>query len=204
MVAPVSAAWVVGGVYWAGRRDGTTRALAKEVLMSRPRKRIGLLTSGGDCPGINAVIRAVTKTAIVRYGYEVVGFEDGFLGLIEDSHRVLSYDSVSGILATGAAAKGYYDYAAPPPGIVAAVAGIEAVCKAHAVPLAAAALQFPLGHSAVAAVVAGARSAAEVKQNLALFETPIPEGLWSDLKGEGLLHADAPTPRFAAMIEETP
>jgi 6-phosphofructokinase 1 len=101
MVAPVSAAWVVGGVYWAGRRDGTTRALAKEVLMSRPRKRIGLLTSGGDCPGINAVIRAVTKTAIVRYGYEVVGFEDGFLGLIEDSHRVLSYDSVSGILATG-------------------------------------------------------------------------------------------------------
>ncbi len=110
----------------------------------------------------------------------------------------------SGILATGAAAKGYYDYAAPPPGIVAAVAGIEAVCKAHAVPLAAAALQFPLGHSAVAAVVAGARSAAEVKQNLALFETPIPEGLWSDLKGEGLLHADAPTPRFAAMIEETP
>lgn len=69
--------------------------------MAQRRKRIGLLTSGGDCPGLNAVIRAVTKTAVVQYGYEVVGFEDGFLGLIEDSYRVLSYDSVSGILATG-------------------------------------------------------------------------------------------------------
>jgi D-threo-aldose 1-dehydrogenase len=110
----------------------------------------------------------------------------------------------SGILATGAAAQGTYDYAAPPPGILATVAAIEAVCNAHAVPLAAAALQFPLGHSAVAAVVAGARSAAEVKENLALFETPIPEILWSDLKGEGLLHAEAPTPRLDPIIEEAP
>ena len=100
----------------------------------------------------------------------------------------------SGILATGAAGKGCYDYAAPAPEIVAAVRALEAVCGAHAVPLAAAALQFPLGHPAVATVVPGARSTAEVKQNLALFETPIPERLWSDLKGEGLLHADAPTP----------
>ena len=100
----------------------------------------------------------------------------------------------SGILATGAAGKGYYDYAAPPPDILATVRGIEAVCTAHAAPLAAAALQFPLGHPAVAAVVPGARSAAEVSENLVLFETPIPEVLWRDLKGEGLLHMDAPTP----------
>ena len=100
----------------------------------------------------------------------------------------------SGILATGAAGGGYYDYAAPPPEIAATVRGIEAVCKAHAVPLAAAAIQFPLGHPAVASVIPGARSAAEARENLALFETSIPEGLWSDLKGEGLLHPDAPPP----------
>ena len=100
----------------------------------------------------------------------------------------------SGILATGAAGGGCYDYAAPPPEIVATVRGIEAVCEAHAIPLAAAALQFPLGHPAVAAVIPGARSAAETNKNLTLFRTPIPEGLWSDLRGEGLLHADAPAP----------
>ena len=69
--------------------------------MARDTGRIGLLTSGGDCPGINAVIRAVTKTAILRHGYEVLGFEDGYLGLIEDSCSPLSYERVSGILAGG-------------------------------------------------------------------------------------------------------
>ncbi|MFM1935044.1 MAG: hypothetical protein RI990_3, partial [Planctomycetota bacterium] len=43
-------------------------------------KRIGVLTGGGDCPGLNAVIRAVTKTAIWKHGIEVVGIEDGFQG----------------------------------------------------------------------------------------------------------------------------
>ncbi len=100
----------------------------------------------------------------------------------------------SGILASGIAGGGYYDYAAPPPEVVSAVRGIEAVCEANAVPLGAAALQFPLGHPAVAAVIPGTRSAAEAKANLALFETAIPEQLWSDLRGEGLLHADAPAP----------
>ena len=100
----------------------------------------------------------------------------------------------SGILATGVAGGGYNDYAVPPPDIVATVRSIEAVCEANAVPLAAAALQFPLGHPAVAAVIPGARSTAEAKANLALFETPIPDRLWSDLRGEGLLHADAPVP----------
>ena len=51
-------------------------------------KRIGVLTGGGDCPGLNAVIRAVTKDAI-NHGIEVLGIEDGFLGLIEDRIRPL-------------------------------------------------------------------------------------------------------------------
>ena len=64
-------------------------------------KRIGVLTGGGDCPGLNAVIRAVTKTAIWQYGIEVVGIEDGFQGLIEDRVRPLSARDVSGILTRG-------------------------------------------------------------------------------------------------------
>jgi 6-phosphofructokinase len=64
--------------------------------------RIGVLTAGGDCPGLNAVIRAVVKTAIGRYGWEVVGIEDGFEGLIlPDKTRLLTFGSVRGILPQG-------------------------------------------------------------------------------------------------------
>ena len=64
-------------------------------------RRIGVLTGGGDCPGLNAVIRAVVKTAILQHGIEVAGIEDGFQGLIEDRVRPLSSTDVSGILVRG-------------------------------------------------------------------------------------------------------
>jgi phosphofructokinase-like protein len=64
-------------------------------------KRIGLLTGGGDCPGLNAVIRAVTKTAIFQHKLSVVGILDGFQGLVENRTRELSAADVSGILTRG-------------------------------------------------------------------------------------------------------
>ncbi len=64
-------------------------------------KRIGVLTGGGDCPGLNAVIRAVTKTAINHYGLEVYGMIDGFGGLINNQYTKLDLKSVSGILPRG-------------------------------------------------------------------------------------------------------
>ena len=64
-------------------------------------KRIGILTGGGDCPGLNAVIRAVTKTAIFDYGLEVIGIEDGFLGLVEGRVHPLDEAATSGILTRG-------------------------------------------------------------------------------------------------------
>ncbi len=65
------------------------------------KKRIAVLTGGGDCPGINAVIRAVTKKAILEYDMEVVGIEDGYHGIIHNRYRKLGYDDVSGILTLG-------------------------------------------------------------------------------------------------------
>jgi D-threo-aldose 1-dehydrogenase len=62
------------------------------------------------------------------------------------------------------------------------------------VPLAAAALQFPYAHPAVATVLTGARSADELRENVASFGLPIPAGLWSALRDEGLLDARAPAP----------
>jgi len=76
-------------------------------------KRIGLLTGGGDCPGLNAVIRAVTKTALTTHRLEVFGIKDGFLGLIENRIEPLSYDDVSNILDKGGTILGTSNKADP-------------------------------------------------------------------------------------------
>jgi len=65
------------------------------------KKRIGLLTGGGDCPGLNAVIRAVTKSAIIHHDYDVVGIKDGYEGLVRRRTIRLNYERVSGILTQG-------------------------------------------------------------------------------------------------------
>lgn len=64
-------------------------------------KRIGILTGGGDCPGLNAVIRAVAKSAMSEYGASVVGIEDGFEGFVEGRSHEMANKEVSGILAVG-------------------------------------------------------------------------------------------------------
>lgn len=69
--------------------------------MTHVYRRIGVLTGGGDCPGLNAVIRAVTKSAIFRYGLEVFGIEDGFQGLILNRVHPLASRDVSNILTLG-------------------------------------------------------------------------------------------------------
>ncbi len=48
------------------------------------RKKIGILTAGGDCPGLNAVIRAVTKKVMIDYDYDVIGFKDGYYGIVKN------------------------------------------------------------------------------------------------------------------------
>lgn len=65
------------------------------------KKRIGILTAGGDCPGINAAIRSVGKTAISEYGMEIIGISSGFLGLIEKDYTSLEETQLSGILTLG-------------------------------------------------------------------------------------------------------
>ncbi len=64
-------------------------------------KKIGILTAGGDCPGLNAAIRGVGKTAIVEYGMQVLGFNAGFSGLINNDYIELKESQLSGILTVG-------------------------------------------------------------------------------------------------------
>lgn len=98
----------------------------------------------------------------------------------------------SGILATGAVDGATYNYVPAGPEVLNRVRQIEVTCRAYSLPLQAAALQFPLGHPAVAAIIPGARSATEVEQNFRFVSHPIPAEFWGDLRRQGLLPAEAP------------
>ncbi|OYU96687.1 MAG: 6-phosphofructokinase, partial [Burkholderiales bacterium PBB5] len=74
---------------------------------------IGILTGGGDCPGLNAVIRAVTLALVNEAGARVTGIERGFLGLVEGRHRPLDVAAVAGILAQGGTILGTHNRADP-------------------------------------------------------------------------------------------
>ena len=107
---------------------------------------------------------------------------------------VIGAPFASGILVTGSGSTSKYGYANAPEAVQAKVRGIEAVCRAHNVKLPGAAMQFVLAHPAVVAEIPGAARPVEIQQNVAAFMEPIPAGFWSDLKTEGLIDRDAPTP----------
>jgi D-threo-aldose 1-dehydrogenase len=100
----------------------------------------------------------------------------------------------SGILATGPIEGAKYKYAPAEAEVLERTHKIETVCSRHGTPLAAAALQFPLAHPIVSAIIPGALAPEHVQQNLKLYRHVIPVDLWSELKSEGLLREDAPTP----------
>ena len=104
----------------------------------------------------------------------------------------------SGILASGSApgdgSRPYFNYAPAPGHVIARVAGVERVCAEYAVPLKAAALQFPSGHPAIACVLPGARSRSEFDDNVAMARLPIPPEFWQALRDRLLIDPSAPLP----------
>ncbi len=102
----------------------------------------------------------------------------------------------SGLLA-GPGPGATFDYLPAPDSALRRALRIEAVCAAHGVPLRAAALRFAAAHPAVASVLVGARSAAEVADAASMLRVPVPDGLWQELRADGLLRADAPVGRDA-------
>ncbi len=99
----------------------------------------------------------------------------------------------SGILARGVQGDLKYNYGDAPQDVIDRVTRLEAICRVHGAPLAAAALQFPYAHPAVATVLTGARSPGELRENVASFERELPAALWKALR-EGLLDPRAPVP----------
>ena len=100
----------------------------------------------------------------------------------------------SGILVTGAVKGAKHQYADASPEILQKVAQIDQICRSYGVPMAAAALQFPLSHPCVTSVIPGMLHPEQVQQNLGYFHQTIPSSLWSDLKDQDLIQKDALTP----------
>ncbi|SER22933.1 aldo/keto reductase [Lentzea albida] len=110
----------------------------------------------------------------------------------------------SGLLARGEVpADATHDYTTAPRALLDRARRIAAVCRRHGIPLPQAALHFPFGHPAVRAVVVGARTAAEVTENVALATGHVPAALWSDLLAENLLSANVPVPPPKAVEKPT-
>jgi D-threo-aldose 1-dehydrogenase len=99
----------------------------------------------------------------------------------------------SGILATGATETASYGYSPSSQTIKEKVVAISRICDEHGIPIQAAALQFPMHHSLVAAIIPGAYRPENIEDNHRNFRLSIPASLWSDLKSAGLLRPDAPT-----------
>ena len=172
-------------------------------------RALGELKSAGEIRGFGAGInedpmigrflaRSELDFFLVAMPYTLLDqspLDDGFRRCTERGVGVvIGSPYASGILATGPVAGARYNYAPASPEILEKTRRIEAVCRRHGVTLPAAALQFPLGHPAVAAIIPGAVHPDEVEQNLAHLRTAIPADLWAELKTEGLLHPEAPAP----------
>ena len=124
------------------------------------------------------------------------GFEELRMCAERSVSVVIGAPYASGILVRGPQPQALYGYRPAALEIVARAERISAVCRRHDVPLPAAALQFPFGHPSVVSVIPGPVAAEEVRGNLAWMRRDIPNALWSDLRAEGLIHPDAPTPHL--------
>lgn len=191
---------------------GDQDAYYYDQLVSSGYRAVDELRTNGN---IKAVGLGVNETAICERVMDIGQFDcfllagryslleqeslDSFLPKCLDhgASIILGGPYNSGILASGVkgASTPMYNYEPAPQDVIDKVALIEDVCTAHGVTLAAAALQFPLGHEAVATVIPGLGSEKRVAQTIDLFNEKIPSDFWSQLKEQGLIRANAPVPK---------
>ncbi|NGO69200.1 aldo/keto reductase [Streptomyces sp. SB3404] len=186
--------------------DDHTRQALREGYPALERLRaegaVGAIGVGMNQPGTPArFLRETDIDAVLLAGRYTLLDDGGARELLPQAAargRAVVIGGVfnSGLLADprpGAA----FDYRPAPDAVLARALRLKEVTARHGVPLRAAALRFPLAHPAVACVLAGGRSAAEVRDARAMLDTPVPAALWEDLRAEGLLAWHLPTPEGA-------
>ena len=184
------------GPRWVEQFDIAMGGAARALARLREEGSIGAWGFGVNVvePCIRALERAEPTMFLVAGRYTLLDHTalPRLLPLCEQrgAQVVLGGPYNSGLLAGGDT----FNYERAPAELVERTRRIAAVCARHGVDLKAAALQFCMAHPAVAAVIPGARSPAEVTQNAAMMAQPIPVALWGELKHEGLLPEAAPVP----------
>ena len=194
--------------FWFHQKEAKVNAYLNELSTSGWRA-IEELRSGGQIKGIGAGINELGMIPrfldMVDLDFFIVALPYTLLDqevLNEEFPRCVEHGAgvvigavfASGILATGPVEGARYAYAPATEEILEKTRRIEAVCQRHNTPLGAAAMQFPLAHPIVAAIIPGALEPGHVETNVKLYRHPIPAALWAELKAEGLLREDAPTP----------
>jgi len=193
------------------------------VLGARAQDKSGCSLSASDCALIAAAETNIAKETSFTQDFEFdtttsVGLQNASLQVTGKgplSHDATSTDFLNayqvqldlsgartgsgndakgtiGLVLTGGAL--YFNYEKAPPAVVDRVRRLESICDEFDIPLAAAALQFPLAHPQVASVIPGLCSAQHVELTAKSYATIIPAAFWQELKRAGLLHADAPIP----------
>ena len=179
-------------------REAVEGALPELVRM-RAEGTIGAVSAGmNQAPLLAALVREADLDCVLLAGRYTLLDQSGLGELlpacVERGVAVLAGGVFNSGLLADPRPGARFDYRPTDAATLARALALQEVCARHGVPLAAAALQFPLGHPAVATVVVGARSAQEVATNVELFELEIPGALWADLRRAGLLPDEVPTP----------
>lgn len=162
----------------------------------REEGRIGAVGAGmNHCPPLERIVAEADVDCVLVAGrYSLLDQQAGrslFPACLERHVGVLCGGVFNGDVLANPVPGAHYDYRPAPPEILERAQAIRAVCERHGVSLLAAALHFPLRHRAVSALVVGARRAAEVDEDLALFEASVPDALYDELAERHLVEAAA-------------
>lgn len=172
---------------------GGLRALA-ELRQSGEVRAIGLGVNEWEI-AVDAMNEAPLDAILLAGRYTLLE-QTALKPLLDHCARVGTAIVVGGVFNSGVlAGNGKFNYADAPAEVVEKVRRLSALCARFDVPLPAAALQFPFAHPAVVSCVVGVRSVAQLQQNIAWLEQPVPAGFWAGLSNEGLIAANAPVPR---------
>ena len=175
------------------------RGSLKALIELRRKGTIGAVSAGMNQARMLArFVRTGHFDAVMLAGRYSLLDQSGLDELLPLCHNLGVGVIVAGVFNSGVLVKmrpgATYDYQPVVPARLEQARAIEAVCRRHGIPIAAAAMQLPFGHPAVRSVVVGARTPEQLAELMAMFALSVPGGLWRDLKSAGLLAERVPTP----------
>ena len=179
--------------YWAQLTTGGGFRALDELRRSGQVKAIGLGVNEWEV--IHASLREIDLDISMLAGRYTLLEQTSLSPLLDECVQRGTAIVIAGVFNSGIlVGKNKFDYDEAPPAIIKRAQALNAVCDEFSVPLAAAAIQFPMAHPAVVSCVVGTRTAAQFAQNQAWFDQPIPEALWHALRDRGLIDPRAPLP----------